>query len=60
VQATLWRGGRIRAVSFPDLLVAAIAERERVTILHYDSAHDLIAAVTDQAAQWIVPRGTIP
>src|SRR5215467_10685578 len=25
VQATLWRGGRVRAVGFPDLLIAAVA-----------------------------------
>ena len=31
VQAALWRGGRIRAVGLPDLLIAAVAERERVT-----------------------------
>ena len=26
VQAALWRGGQIRAVGFPDLLIAAVAE----------------------------------
>src|SRR5438876_513549 len=36
VQAALWRSGQIRAVGFPDLLVSAVAERERVTLLHYD------------------------
>ena len=60
VQAALWRGGRIRAVGFPDLLIAAVAERERVTVLHYDGDYDLIALVTGQPAQWVVPRGTIP
>ena len=59
VQAALWRGGRIRAVGFPDLLIAAVAERERVTVLHYDGDYDLIALVTGQPAQWVVPRGTI-
>jgi predicted nucleic acid-binding protein len=59
VQATLWRRGQIRAVGFADLLIAAVAERERVTILHYDSDYDLIGAVTGQPAQWVVPRGTI-
>ena len=29
VQAALWRGGHVRAVGFPDLLIAAVAERER-------------------------------
>lgn len=60
VQAELWRTGRIRAVGFPDLLIAAVAERERVTVLHYDGDFDLIAAVTGQVVQWVVPGGTVP
>jgi predicted nucleic acid-binding protein len=60
VQAALWRGGRMRAVSFPDLLVAAVAERERVILLHYDGDYDLIAQVTGQPVQWVAPRGTVP
>jgi predicted nucleic acid-binding protein len=60
VQAELWRSGRVRAVGFPDLLVAAVAEREQVTVLHYDSDYDLIAEVTRQPTQWVVPRGTLP
>jgi predicted nucleic acid-binding protein len=60
VQAALWSRGQIRAVGFPDLLIAAVAERERVTILHYDSDYDLIAQVTGQPTQWVVPRGTVP
>jgi predicted nucleic acid-binding protein len=60
VQATLWRGGQVRAVGFPDLLIAAVAERERVTVLHYDSDYELIAGITGQSVQWVVPRGTVP
>src|SRR5215467_16268025 len=60
VQGALWRSGRIRAVGLPDLLVAAIAERERVAVLHYDADYDLIAHVTGQPVQWVVPRGTVP
>jgi predicted nucleic acid-binding protein len=60
VQASLWRGGRMRAVGFPDLLVAAVAERERVTVLHYDGDYDFIAQVTSQPMQWVVPRRTVP
>lgn len=60
VQATLWRRGRVRAVGFPDLLIAAVAERERVTLLHYDSDYDLIAEVTGQPTQWVVSRGSVP
>lgn len=60
VQAALWRGGQVRAVGFPDLLIAAVAERERITVLHYDSDYELIAQVTGQPVAWVVPRGTIP
>jgi predicted nucleic acid-binding protein len=60
VQGALWRSGCIRAVGFPDLLIAAVAERERVILLHYDSDYDLIAAITGQPARWVVPRGTVP
>ncbi len=60
VQAALWRTGQIRAVGFPDLLIGAVAEREHVTVLHYDSDYDLIAQITGQQAQWVVPRRTVP
>ena len=60
VRGALWRAGQVRAVGFPDLLIAAVAERERVTVLHYDGDYDLIAEITSQAARWIVPRGTVP
>ena len=60
VQAALWRGGQVRAVGFPDLLVAAVAERERITVIHYDSDYELIAQVTGQLVTWVVPRGTVP
>ena len=43
----------------PDLLIAAVAESSSLTILHYDADFDHIAAVTGQATQWIVERGTI-
>jgi predicted nucleic acid-binding protein len=60
IQASLWRSGRTRAVGLPDLLIAAVAERERVTILHYDGDYDLIAQITGQPTRWVVPRGTVP
>jgi predicted nucleic acid-binding protein len=60
VQAVLWRSGRVRAVGLPDLLIAAVAEREQVTLLHYDSDYDLIAEVTRQPMQWVVRRGSVP
>ena len=60
VQSELWRNGKVRAVGFPDLLIAAVAEREQVTILHYDSDFDMIAEATGQPTRWIVPRGSVP
>jgi len=60
VQALLWRSGRVRAVGLPHLLIAAVAERERVTVLHYDGDYDFIAQVTGQPTQWVVPRGSVP
>jgi predicted nucleic acid-binding protein len=60
VQAELWRRGRVRAVGFPDLLIAAVAEREQVVVVHYDSDFDIIAGVTGQPVQWVVPRGAVP
>jgi predicted nucleic acid-binding protein len=59
VQGSLWRSGRVRSVGLPDLIVAAVAERERVTVLHYDSDYDLISQVTGQPMQWVVSRGTV-
>jgi predicted nucleic acid-binding protein len=59
VQATLVERGQHRAVSIPDLLIAVTAEIERLTVLHYDADFDLIAEVTGQPSEWIVPRGTI-
>jgi len=60
VQASPWRSGQMRAVGFPGLLIAAVAERERVIVMHYDGDYDLIAHVTGQPTQWVVPRGTVP
>ena len=60
VQASLWRSGRMRAVGLPDLLIAAVAERERVAVLHYGGDYDLITEITGQPMQWVVPRGTVP
>jgi predicted nucleic acid-binding protein len=60
VQASLWRSGRMRAVGLPELLIAAVAEREHVTVMHYDGDYDFIAQVTGQPMQWVVPRGTVP
>jgi predicted nucleic acid-binding protein len=51
--------GQHRAVGLADLLIAAVAERAGLTLLHYDSDFDFVAAVTGQPMRWIVPRGSI-
>jgi hypothetical protein len=48
-----------RGRKIPDLLVAAAAEQAGLTVLHYDADFDLIAAVTGQPCQWVVPAGSI-
>jgi len=37
---------------------AAVAERHGVRVLHYDRDFDLIAEVTGQPVEWVVPYGT--
>lgn len=48
-----------RGRKIPDLLIAAAAEESGLTLLHYDADFDLIAAVTGQPTEWVVPPGTI-
>jgi predicted nucleic acid-binding protein len=56
----LARTGHHRAAGIPDLLIAAVAERHGLTLLHYDKDFDLIAKVTGQAVEWVVPAGSVP
>jgi len=44
-----------------DLLVAALADRNELGVLHYDRDYDLLAEKTDLAfaSVWLVPAGTI-
>ena len=59
VQRSLWGSGRHRAVGWNDLLLAAVAERHRVAVLHYDRDFDLVAEVTGQASRWVVAQGSV-
>jgi len=47
-----------RGRKIPDLLVAAAAEEQGLTVVHYDADFDLIASVTGQRCEWIVPAGS--
>jgi predicted nucleic acid-binding protein len=46
-------------VPLPDLLIAAVAERNQVTVVHYDADYDTIAEMTGQPTRWVVERGSI-
>jgi predicted nucleic acid-binding protein len=56
----LARTGHHRAAGIPDLLIAAVAERAGLTVLHYDKDFDVIAGFTKQRVEWIVPAGSVP
>lgn len=49
--------GNHRALSLPDLVIAATAQRHRVTVLHYDEDYDQIAALSGHGSRWVVERG---
>lgn len=59
VQQSLMETGHHRAVKLPDLLVAAVAEVEGLTVMHYDADFDRIAEITGQPTQWVVEAGTV-
>ncbi|WP_349898611.1 PIN domain nuclease [Parafrigoribacterium soli] len=60
VQTVLASQSRLRGVGMSDLLIAAVAERNGLTLLHYDGDFDTIAEITGQDARWVVPRGQTP
>ncbi len=60
VQDALAEHSQQRGARIADLLIAAAAEAAGLVLLHYDHDFDLIAGVTGQPTEWIVPAGTIP
>ena len=60
VQRELVSVGRHRGPGVSDLLIAATAEMFGAVVVHYDHDFDVIAAVTAQAVEWIVPAGSVP
>ena len=48
-----------RGRKVPDLLVAAAAEVNELSVLHYDADFDRIAAVTGQRVEWVVTAGSV-
>ncbi|WP_393081029.1 PIN domain nuclease [Streptomyces sp. LN704] len=55
VQDALTLRGRHRSAGAVDLVVAATAELQGLTLLHRDRDFECIAAVTGQALQWFGP-----
>lgn len=58
VQHQLAARGQHR-LPLPDLIIAAVAETNELTVLHYDRDYDIIAAVTHQPVSWVVPQGQL-
>lgn len=59
VLAKLAQSGRHRAVSLPDLLIAAVAERSGLVVAHYDADFDIVASITGQLVEWVAPKGSL-
>ncbi|MEU8137429.1 PIN domain nuclease [Streptodolium elevatio] len=57
VQVRAIEKGFHRALSMADALIAAAAERHDLVVLHYDGDYDMIASITGQPTQWVVPAG---
>ena len=58
-QAVLAERSQHRGPTPTDLLIAAIAEVNGATLLHYDRHFDAIARVTGQPMEWLARRGTL-
>ena len=48
-----------RQVKIPDLLIAAVAARTGMTVIHFDGDYDVIARVTGQPTRWAAERGSL-
>ena len=60
VQGEMVARGTHRAPSPADLILAACAEVNSLAVLHYDRDFELIADVTGQPMEWVVPAGSVP
>ena len=60
VQDALAARSQHRGAKIADLLIAAAAEAAGLVVLHYDHDFDVIANITGQRTEWIVPAGDVP
>ncbi len=58
LQREALRRGFHRALSLSDLLIAAVAQRHGLTVLHYDGDFDMIRDITGQTMRWVVDPGS--
>ena len=59
VMEMLAAAGLHRAAKVNDLLIAAVAERAGLTVLHYDQDFEYIGQATGQAMEWVAPKGSL-
>ena len=59
IQAALAERSQHRGPGPVDVMIAAIAEVNGATLLHYDRHFDPIARVTGQPMEWLARRGTL-
>jgi predicted nucleic acid-binding protein len=59
VQRAMAAKSQQRGLKIPDLVIAAVAQRLDLTLLHYDSDFDRIIQQTGQKGEWVVPRGSV-
>lgn len=59
VHRELAKTSQHRNFRLPDLIIAATAELNGATVLHYDADYDRIAEVTNQPTEWIAPKGSL-
>jgi predicted nucleic acid-binding protein len=59
VQARLAAQGQT-GIGWPELVIAAVAERHQVAVLHCHHAFPRIAAVTGQVVEWVIPPDRQP
>ncbi len=59
VTAEMASAGLHRHAKPMDLIIAAAAEAEDLTVLHYDRDFDHIASVTGQPTEWVAPPGSL-
>ncbi|GAA1685880.1 type II toxin-antitoxin system toxin ribonuclease C21 [Glycomyces endophyticus] len=59
LQQRLTDHGRHRCASLVDAMLAVVAVREGLTILHYDRDFATIAEITGQPVEWVVEPGTV-